>query len=83
MKKLVILAIGLLTATTLTVNAADKKPKAPLTEEQQKIMKEITEKYDTNKDGKLDDEERAKISDDDKKKMKDAGIPEAKKKKKA
>ena len=31
--------------------------------------KELLEKYDTNKDGKLDKEERSKISPEDRKKM--------------
>lgn len=81
MKKFVIIALGLLTASALTVSAAEKKEKKPLTDDQKKVMKEITDKYDANKDGKLDADERAKISDDDKKKMKDAGIPAGGKKK--
>jgi len=75
MKKFVIIALGLLTASALTVNAAEKKEKKPLTDDQKKVMKEITEKYDANKNGKLEPDEREKISDDDKKKMKDAGLP--------
>lgn len=75
MKKFTIIALGLLTATALTVSAAEKKEKKPLTDDQKKVLKEITEKYDLNKDGKLDKDESAKISDDDKKKMKDAGLP--------
>ena len=75
MKKFVIVALGLLTASALTVSAAEKKEKKPLTEEQQKLMKELVEKYDTNKNGKLDADELAKMSDDDKKKAKDAGLP--------
>ncbi len=80
MKKFVIVALGLLTASALTVSAAEKKEKKPLTEEQQKVMKEITEKYDANKNGKLEPDEREKISEDDKKKMTAAGIPVGKKK---
>ena len=75
MKKFLVLALGLLTASALTVSAAEKKEKKPLTEEQQKLMKELVEKYDTNKNGKLDADELAKMSDDDKKKAKDAGLP--------
>ncbi len=82
MKKFTIIALGLLTATALTVSAAEKKEKKPLTDDQKKVLKEITDKYDLNKDGKLDKEESAKISDDDKKKMKDAGLPGAPAKKK-
>lgn len=82
MKKFVILALGLLTASALTVSAAEKKEKKPLTEEQQKLQKELVEKYDTNKNGKLDADEIEKISDDDKKKAKDAGLPLGARKKK-
>lgn len=82
MKKFVIMALGLLTASALTVSAAEKKEKKPLTEEQQKLQKELVEKYDTNKNGKLDPEEIEKISDDDKKKAKDAGLMLGGKKKK-
>lgn len=81
MKKFALIALGLLTATAITVNAAEKKEKKPLSPEAEKLMKEITEKYDADKNGKLSPEERAKISDDDKKKMKDAGIPVGGKKK--
>jgi hypothetical protein len=80
MKKFVIVALGLLTASALTVSAAEKKEKKPLTEEQQKLMKEITEKYDTNKNGKLDPDEREKISAEDKEKMAKAGLGGGKKK---
>jgi uncharacterized protein YpmB len=75
MKKFTIIALGLLTATALTVSAAEKKEKKPLTDDQKKVLKEVTDKYDLNKDGKLDKDESAKISDDDKKKLKDAGLP--------
>jgi hypothetical protein len=71
MKKFVIIALGLLTASAITVKAADKKPLSP---EAEKVKKELTEKYDTNKNGKLEPEEAEKISDDDKKKAKDAGV---------
>lgn len=80
MKKLLLTAAALACAMAVTVNAAEKK-KPELTEEGKKVMKEMLEKYDVNKDGKLDQEERAKISADDQKKMKDAGIPGGPKKK--
>lgn len=51
-----------------------KKERPPLTEEQKALMKEITAKYDTDKDGKLSPEERAKISAEDKEKMQKAGL---------
>ena len=59
-------------------NAAKKQPKA--TEERRKLRKEMLEKYDTNKDGKLDKQERAKFSKEDKEKLEKAGLgPQAKK----
>ena len=79
MKKITILALGLLAASALTVSAAEKKPLSP---EAEKVKKELTEKYDTNKDGKLDADEIAKISEEDKKKAKDAGYNLGGKKKK-
>lgn len=80
MKKFALIALGLLTATAITVNAQDKKKKE-LTPDQKKVMDEITAKYDANKNGKLEPDEMEKVSDDDKKKMKDAGIPARGKKK--
>jgi len=43
---------------------ADSKPEAKktLTAEQKTARKALVEKYDTNKDGKLDKDERSKIS---------------------
>lgn len=79
MKKIVIIALGLLTASAITVKAADKKPLSP---EAEKVKKELIEKYDANKNGKLDPDEIEKISEDDKKKAKDAGLPLGGKKKK-
>ena len=79
MKKIAILALGLLAATALTVNAAEKKPLSP---EAEKVKKELLEKYDADKNGKLDEAEIAKISEEDKKKAKDAGLPLGGKKKK-
>ncbi len=81
MKKFVIIALGLLTASALTVSAAEKKEKKPLTEEQQKVMKALVETYDANKNGKLEPDEVAKFSEEDKKKAKDAGLPFGMKKK--
>ena len=82
MKKALLVAFGLITALTLTVNAADgDKKKAELTDEQKKIQKEMLEKYDKNKDGKIDKEERSAMSAEDKKKMSDAGLGGGKKKK--
>ena len=80
MLRVLILAVGLCGALALTVRAADedKKPetrrRAQLTEEQKTLMKEIREKYDKDKDGKLSPEERKAISAEDKAKMEKAGI---------
>jgi hypothetical protein len=69
----------------LSVSAQDqKKPerKGPppgerpkLTEEQKKQRAELVAKYDANKDGKLDKEERAKVSEDDRKLLRSFGPP--------
>jgi hypothetical protein len=80
MKKALLIAVGLIFVATATVNAQDEKKKAPLTDEQKKLQKEMTDKYDKNKDGKLDKEERGAMSAEDKKKMADAGIGGGKKK---
>lgn len=75
----------LLTAA-LTLNAQEG-PKGPppdgarpplrpkLTEEQKKQREALVAKYDTNKDGKLDKEERAKVSDEDRKLLRSFGPP--------
>ena len=73
--KLTATILGLLCAAALTVNAADKKKGAELTAEQKTLMKELTEKYDSNKDGKLSAEEKKAISADDQKKAEEAKLP--------
>ncbi len=73
--KLTATILGLLCAAALTVNAADKKKAAELTAEQKTLMKELTEKYDNNKDGKLSPEEKKAISADDQKKAQEAKLP--------
>lgn len=50
-------------------------PRPKLTDEQKKQRDAIIAKYDTNKDGKLDREERTKVSDDDRKLMRSFGPP--------
>lgn len=80
MKKTLILS--LLTGVVLTgsLYAEDAKPapkdgpKRELTAEQKKLRQEIVAKYDANKDGKLDKDERAAISDEDKKRMEKGGL---------
>ena len=79
MSKLLRLAIGLCCAMALTVSAAEGKKKGtPLTDEQKAVRKEMTEKYDANKDKKLDKEEMAKMSAEDKAKW-DKAFPPRKK----
>ena len=52
------------------------RPERPkLTEEQKKQRDAVVTKYDANKDGKLDKEERAKVSDADRKLMRSFGPP--------
>ena len=75
MKRLLVSALGLFIAAAFAVNAADApEKKRQLTEEQQKLQKEMLAKYDANKDSRLDREERAKISAADKEKMSKAGL---------
>jgi curli biogenesis system outer membrane secretion channel CsgG len=89
MKKLLVIAATLACAVALNATAQDSakpaeaagKKKTALTADQKKLQKEMVEKYDANKDGKLDKEEKAKISADDKKKMSDAGLGPKKKEK--
>jgi hypothetical protein len=81
MKKLLLIILTLGFAGSVALNAADAPKRKQMTDEQKKLYKEMVEKYDANKDGKLDKEERAKISADDKKKMEDAGIGGQRKKK--
>ena len=99
MKKLISATVALLGALVLTSHAADPakagpKPddkketkqaarRAPLTEEQKAVRKEILAKYDTNKDGKLDASERKAMSKEDRQKFRNAQAAPAKGKKKA
>lgn len=85
MKKIIVTIAGVLCATVIAVHADDATPKKhgkKMTEEQKQVQKDMLEKYDTNKDGKLDKEERSKISAEDKEKMKSAGLGGDHKKKK-
>lgn len=82
MKKL-LAALCFTCALIVAVHAEDAKEtkKHGSTPEQKALRKEILEKYDTNKDGKLSKEERAKISAEDKAKLEKAGLMHGKKKK--
>ena len=53
-------------------NKAEAGKKHEAKPEQKAARKALLEKYDTNKDGKLDKEERAKVSVEDKAKLKEA-----------
>ena len=72
MKKLLI-AVCLTCTLALVANAAEgeakkegEAPKRPaLTAEQKAIRKELTEKYDADKNGKLNKEERSKMTPED------------------
>ena len=53
-----------------------ERPQRPkLTEEQKAQRDALVKKYDANKDGKLDKEERTKVSDDDRKLLRSFGPP--------
>lgn len=54
----------------------DKEQAQPkLTEEQKKQRAAIVSKYDTNKNGKLEPEERKNVSEEDRKKLRSFGPP--------
>ncbi len=72
MKKMLLVTAAILCAISLTANASEGKHK--LTPEQKALRKEIIAKYDTDKNGKLDKQERAKISQEDKERMQKAGL---------
>jgi hypothetical protein len=72
MKKLLVTLACAACALTLSVRAADTEGKHHLTDEQKAVQKEMLAKYDANKDGKLDKEERAKMSAEDKAKWQKA-----------
>ena len=82
MKKLLVAVVALLCASAIMVQAqgtAPKKEHKGLTAEQKAVRKEMIEKYDTNKDGKLDKAERAAMSQEDKDKLAKAGFGPKKK----
>lgn len=74
MKKLII-AIALTSAMALTSVAGDAKKEKKndaASQERKALHKQMLEKYDTNKDGTLDKDEKAKISKEDKERLKNA-----------
>ena len=78
--KLLFIAACLTCALGLAANAAEGDAKKEGSEhkstapgqEQKAIRKELTEKYDTDKSGRLDKEERAKMTPEDAEKWKNA-----------
>jgi len=77
MLRILALALGLSCAVVLTTRAADDEKKG---QEQKSARKELIEKYDKNKDGKLDREERQAMSAEDKEKWQKASGGARKKK---
>ena len=71
MTRALILALALCGAVAMTAGAADNSQARKPNKEQKAAMKELREKYDKNKDGKLSKEERAAISAEDKAKLKE------------
>ena len=71
MKRL--LSVGLLCVACLPFQAAEAPAKSR-NPQGEKVWKEMLDKYDANKDGKLDREERAKVTAEDKAKMEKAGL---------
>src|SRR5437879_13183803 len=67
MKRLFIAGLGLACAAAMTVNAQAGNHKN-LTDEQKAVLQEMLAKYDTNKDGKLEKDERVKMTKEDRKK---------------
>ena len=49
-----------------------KRKGPPISDELKALMKEMREKYDADKDGKISEEERSKYSDEDKKRVREA-----------
>jgi len=74
MKKIAAIALGLCLLGTVTYAKNGDKEHAKPTAEQKQLRKDMLEKYDTNKDGKLDKEEKSKISAEDKEKLEKAGM---------
>jgi hypothetical protein len=59
-------------------NGGEKPKKPEMTAEQKAFRKEMTEKYDADKSGKLDKEERAKMTQEEKDKWKSLFPPKPK-----
>jgi hypothetical protein len=57
-----------------TVQGAKARKRPALTEEQKTARKELLAKYDKNKDGKIDKDERKAVTSEDKAKLRKAGL---------
>ncbi len=67
MKKILVTIAGVICATALVVHADDSTSGTTSKKHAGgKARKELIDKYDTNKDGKLDKDEIAKMTDEDK-----------------
>lgn len=67
MKKILVVIAGVVCATALAVHADDSTTTpAHKKGHTSKAKQELIDKYDTNKDGKLDKDEVSKMSDEDK-----------------
>jgi hypothetical protein len=77
MKRIVATILGIAFAVSLTATAAQK---TPLTDDQKAVRKEMIEKYDADKNGKLDKQEMAKMTPEDKAKYEKAFPPKQPKK---
>jgi hypothetical protein len=67
MKKILVTIAGVICAAAIVAHADDAAPaKKHGKGDAGKARKELIEKYDTNKDGKLDKDEVAKMTDEDK-----------------
>lgn len=82
MKRLLLIALTVGFAGCLALTAADAPRRRAMTEEQKKVYKELLDKYDENKDGRLDRQERSKMTAEDQKKLQDLGIGTGGRKKK-
>ncbi len=69
MRKIIVATVCVIFALALSVTAAEGKKKAKWTDEQKSVHKQMLEKYDANKDGKLGKDEKVKMSGEDKKAM--------------
>jgi hypothetical protein len=67
MKRLFIAGLGLACAAAMTLNTRASGHKN-LTDDQKAVLQEMLAKYDANKDGKLEKDERVKMTKEDRKK---------------